>query len=237
MDDLASAQVKSNGEPLAAPLASSSINQNNTTVQQRIPASINKRFLNHILDWYILLTSLTVVGFLSGYFQLTFINNYAEKPNSFTNYIIGAVSLVIFYTFFEAIWQKSPAKFLTKTKVVTKTGATPSFTTILLRSVCRLIPFEIFSFLSSKNPIGLHDSLSKTMVIDEKKNEKSTRSVIALIFLFIAEYFIIALLFGLLIMLMMLPIYLTIQPFLENTNTTINSSNTTVQTTITPKIK
>jgi uncharacterized RDD family membrane protein YckC len=56
---------------------------------------------------------------------------------------------------------------ITKTKVVSrKTGKKPPFWTIVGRTFARLIPFDGFSFLT-ENPIGWHDSLSGTMVVND----------------------------------------------------------------------
>jgi hypothetical protein len=43
----------------------------------------------------------------------------------------------------------------------------PPFGTMVLRSLCRLIPFEPFSFLGS-DARGWHDSITKTRVVRKK---------------------------------------------------------------------
>lgn len=50
--------------------------------------------------------------------------------------------------------------------VVNKFGDKPDFKTVLIRSLCRNIPFEAFSFLNPGNS-GWQDALSKTKVIEE----------------------------------------------------------------------
>ena len=74
--------------------------------------------------------------------------------------------MVVYYTFFEALTGKTPAKWLTRTKVVTYFGQRPSFADILRRSLCRLIPFESLSYLG-KQPVGWHDSIPKTYVVSD----------------------------------------------------------------------
>lgn len=71
----------------------------------------------------------------------------------------------IYYIIFEGIWGRTIGKWITKTKVVSLTGRKPKFKQIVIRSLSRLIPFEAFSFLIHTHPIGLHDSLSKTIVV------------------------------------------------------------------------
>ena len=76
----------------------------------------------------------------------------------------------------EYFFGKTPAKFLTKTKVVTKFGTKPSFWTIVGRTLCRLIPFEAFSFLGSR-PVGWHDSISGTLVVNDTFGENESEFV------------------------------------------------------------
>jgi uncharacterized RDD family membrane protein YckC len=81
-----------------------------------------------------------------------------------TNYLLGIIVGLLYFTIFEAATGRTMAKFITRTKVVDKNGKKPGFGTILLRSFCRYIPFDAFSYLGS-GP-GWHDTLSKTTVID-----------------------------------------------------------------------
>jgi len=69
----------------------------------------------------------------------------------------------LYYLVPEFYWQKTIGKLITKTKVVREDGNRPTFGQILIRTLARLIPFEVFSFLFT--PIGWHDSLSKTIVV------------------------------------------------------------------------
>jgi len=135
----------------------------------RYLASTGLRFANYLLDrigMYIF-----IIGFV---FLLE-----ALKSQS-TTYMysveLSNVELILMLTIMltywiipEYLWGKTPAKFLTRTKVVTKSGKRPTFMTIVGRTLCRFIPFEPFSFLGSK-PVGWHDSISNTRVVmDEYK--------------------------------------------------------------------
>lgn len=71
-----------------------------------------------------------------------------------------------YYIGFEYLLGKTPAKFLTKTKVVDMNGQKPTIGAIVGRSFARMIPFEPFSFLGSR-PVGWHDSLSGTRVVED----------------------------------------------------------------------
>ena len=80
----------------------------------------------------------------------------------------GMIFLIFvgYFFFCEFFFQKTAGKYLTKTIVVTDQGLKPDASTILIRTLCRLIPFDRLSFLIAKN--GFHDRFSKTQVIKEK---------------------------------------------------------------------
>lgn len=86
-----------------------------------------------------------------------------EHP--FVNIFLTIVFYVFYYTLLESNGGKTIGKYLTRTKVVMRDGSQPSMSTCLIRSICRYVPFEPFSFLASKR--GWHDSWSKTYVIKE----------------------------------------------------------------------
>ncbi|OIQ19411.1 MAG: hypothetical protein BM549_10735 [Lacinutrix sp. MedPE-SW] len=86
------------------------------------------------------------------------LKNYIAREN--LNYFMIAL-YYLYYLIFEYTTGQTIGKIITKTKVVNiDNDLKPSFSTILLRTLCRLIPFEIISYLFSVN--GLHDRLSKT---------------------------------------------------------------------------
>ncbi len=70
---------------------------------------------------------------------------------------------VIYHLTFEYFFGKTPGKFLTGTKVIDSNGNKPNFKTLLIRNLCRLIPFDPLSFLIADR--GWHDSISETYVI------------------------------------------------------------------------
>lgn len=76
------------------------------------------------------------------------------------------IGFLLFYlvwqTLFEALTGKTVLKFITKTHVVNMDGSKPTFKTIMLRNLCRFIPFNALSFLGNR---GWHDSVSKTQVV------------------------------------------------------------------------
>jgi uncharacterized RDD family membrane protein YckC len=81
-------------------------------------------------------------------------------------FFLGILVAVGYFVLTEALFQRTLAKFITGTRVVTADGTQPSFGQIVGRSFARMIPFEAFSFLGSPNPVGWHDSLSGTRVVE-----------------------------------------------------------------------
>lgn len=108
-------------------------------------ASQNKRFLNFLLD--------------SGLIYLLII----FSPNFIFDFLI--LIPPAYYLLFEGLFHKTPAKFFTKTIVKKSDGKNLGFKDIFIRTLSRFIPFEAFTFLGNKNPIGWHDRISKTLVV------------------------------------------------------------------------
>lgn len=73
-----------------------------------------------------------------------------------------------FYAIFEWKFQRTPAKWLTKTVVIDEYGNKPDLRTILLRSLIRYVPFEQFTFFDD-NSRGWHDRWSNTWVVKEEE--------------------------------------------------------------------
>lgn len=131
-------------------------------------ASQGKRLTNYLLD---LLFDI-IFSFFFGVFLgmvLAIVSpdslKIFQEDNMLINYLFGFVTGMIYYTALEYTTGRTIAKFITKTRVVNEDGTTPDFRTILIRSLCRFIPFEPFSFLFAENT-GWHDTLSKTKVIE-----------------------------------------------------------------------
>jgi uncharacterized RDD family membrane protein YckC len=80
-----------------------------------------------------------------------------SNSKSLTFYLV----MFFYYLLLEGITGQTLGKMITKTKVVLKDGSKPNFLRILMRSVCRLIPIDAFSYLFGSG-LGIHDSLSST---------------------------------------------------------------------------
>lgn len=76
----------------------------------------------------------------------------------------------LYYLFSELAMHRSFGKFLTKSVVVDEYGQFLNSSQAFTRTLCRFIPFESFSCLSSPS-IGWHDRFSKSYVIMESDLE------------------------------------------------------------------
>lgn len=115
-----------------------------------------RRLANLILDSI----ALTVVG------QVIFALFGVSAAQALTSWLLGAAIAIGYYTLFESVWGKSPAKYLTATKVVMKDGSKPSAKVILVRSLVRqIIIIDPLSYLFMRGRSGLHDVWSKTIVV------------------------------------------------------------------------
>ena len=130
-------------------------------------ASIGKRMGNYFIDTIVIIVLESLLGMFvikfygieSGIYSMLF-------KNYFGNYILLFLLSIIYYSIFESISGKTIGKYFTKTKVLTLKDEKPDFLRVLLRSVCRFVPLDQISFILN-NKSGWHDTLSKTLVIEE----------------------------------------------------------------------
>ena len=67
----------------------------------------------------------------------------------------------LYYFIMEWTTGQTVGKMITKSKVVNcDTNEKPSFSSVLIRTLCRLIPVDFFTYLFI--PMGIHDRVSKT---------------------------------------------------------------------------
>ena len=155
--------------PFAAPTQSAAI----TTLEVMIypDAGNGLRFLNYLLDLFcfyiysgvvIIIISLLIILFGGTDADLAIFEGPLGTPISFGLY-------ASYYILLEGIFGLTIGKLITGTRVVrVSDNQKAGFGTIIGRSLCRLIPFEVFSFFRSA-PGGWHDSLSNTRTIDKHK--------------------------------------------------------------------
>jgi uncharacterized RDD family membrane protein YckC len=114
-------------------------------------ATRGTRFANLFIDYIFTIIGVVVVTMLIG-------------PKN-AGGLLGYPVMIGYYVFFEGIFNATPGKMITKTRVVRVDGGKPSFGQILGRTFSRFVPFEAFSFLSN-NSAGWHDRWSGTRVVN-----------------------------------------------------------------------
>ncbi len=134
------------------------------------------RFGHYIIDTIIYYFFSILVGILLAILLVAFgvdIKSLTSDNNTIVDLLSNLSSWLIFYPgyyiLFESSMQTSPGKLIMKRVVVNKYGEKPELTTIIKRSYSRIVPFEIFSCLSS---LGWHDKWSDTFVIRKKDLEE-----------------------------------------------------------------
>lgn len=148
-------------------------NPSNFYVTDKTLASAGKRLANFIIDYIVknivLFILFFIVIFIDQFLGDGSIAFWAQSINKLEEMLIGFVLLLVYYTVMESLTKgRTVGKYITNTKVVDKKGNSLGSDVILKRTLCRIIPFDAFSFLGN-NPRGWHDSLSDTYVIDVKK--------------------------------------------------------------------
>lgn len=129
-------------------------------------ADISLRLVNFLID--------SVFAFIFVLFITLLIKNFPilnpeetavpYNESKFSDAILYILLVYAYYFILEFSTGRTFAKFITNTKVVTIELKKPNVPAILIRTLCRFIPFEPFSFLS-EDGLGWHDKISKTAVI------------------------------------------------------------------------
>ena len=123
--------------------------------------SSGPRFGHYLID---LLAFQVVIYLVDHIFTLTSANDYITLTEALFQSILMLVLYPVFYAFCERQWQSTPGKLLTKTLVIDEYGNKPKLSTLILRSLLRLVPFESFSCFGDHSR-GWHDEWSKTWVV------------------------------------------------------------------------
>lgn len=124
-------------------------------------ATTGQRFMTFFLD--------VIFYYLAAFAVLFVIDRFlpGDRVLYRQDYVFGIILFFLYYILQEAIYGRTLGKVITGTKVVNENGSPISFGQALVRTLCRLIPFEPFSFFGGKgHPVGWHDRIAKTRVID-----------------------------------------------------------------------
>src|SRR5262249_30271058 len=123
-------------------------------------ASTGQRLGNMLLDFIFYCIFAFVLGLILGFTGSAYL---IEGVNDF---LLGVIILFLYYIPQEAFSGRTFAKLITGTKAISNDGTVLTFGQAVGRTLCRFIPFEVFSFLGGNgHPRGWHDRISKTIVI------------------------------------------------------------------------
>jgi uncharacterized RDD family membrane protein YckC len=137
-------------------------------------ATATQRFLNYIVDMLLMrfglswLTTFALVKFLLVVSPKTAYAFFGGGEWFLAGaYLIAIVNHIFYYTLCEKLFRgHTLGKLITGTRVIREDGDELTLKDALLRSLCRLVPFEAFSIWSER---GLwHDVWTKTKVIQTR---------------------------------------------------------------------
>jgi len=144
---------------------------------QLVQAGGGKRFLNYLVDkvvFFIFMYCLTYT-LIALQMRLTIDFNGNVAFFRLFSVVFNLLCYALFMAFTEFILKgKTVGKYLTGTRVVKQDGSPIGFRDAVLRGICRIIPFNVFSALGTVC-YPWHDRLSKTYVINEKESTQHIR--------------------------------------------------------------
>ena len=128
---------------------------------QFAPVPGSTRFTNRIVDMLVIIYIIIVnIGILTNLFRL----NIDIDDHPMFILVIEIPFVLLYYCILEGFFNTTAGKCVTGTTIVNETGERPGFGTILLRTFCRLIPFEALSFFGA-DARGWHDTITNTYVV------------------------------------------------------------------------
>ncbi len=131
-------------------------------------ASLGKRFANYLIDVVGYYIFMLFVGLFLGIMQMTeTLAIIDEWSNSLlANYLLTAVLYTSYMTLSEGLTKgRSLGKLITGTRAVYEDGTAINFGTAFMRSLCRVVPFEVLSAFGTR---PWHDSWTKTYVVKKQ---------------------------------------------------------------------
>jgi uncharacterized RDD family membrane protein YckC len=130
--------------------------------EERELAGKGRRFATYLIDYLLI----NVLMFIAGIVAVVIFGPSGVEALQGVNEILLAVGFfLVYYLVFEGLWARTPAKFMLGTLVVMEDGSKPPFGKIVVRTLCRFIPFEPFSFFGER---GWHDGISDTRVVSTR---------------------------------------------------------------------
>jgi uncharacterized RDD family membrane protein YckC len=130
-------------------------------------ASTGKRFLNYLIDLIVFYAIMFLLGMLLATQIYEWRLETDETTATLKLELIAIFIMLLYYLLCEAFSKgRTIGKFVTGTKVVNEDGTDITINTALLRTLCRLVPFEPLSTFGGR---PWHDKWTRTYVIDVKQ--------------------------------------------------------------------
>lgn len=107
-----------------------------------------------------------VLGLISEWTDNSIFIDWLDDATPLDDYLFSYAVLVSYYIISEGLSQRTIGKYITNTIVVDEFGNKPPLKNIVVRSFCRLIPFDGLTFFNDSR--GWHDRFSDTYLF--KKN-------------------------------------------------------------------
>lgn len=149
-------------------------------LDEELLASHGQRFINYLIDYIcqvvMMFGAFVIILMVASSSGNKNIVADIESVTDVVKYAFVSVIILIYYNIFEIFFSVTIGKLITNTLVVDRNGNKPTTDEILLRSICRLIPFEILSFLGAPGK-GWHDAISKTYVVKRQILEQRQREL------------------------------------------------------------
>lgn len=119
-----------------------------------------KRIIHYYLDIFFII--------IFAYGLIVILEDFFEFKNVESVFMLLYLStFVLYYVFFELIFNKTIAKYFTKTKVIFMNDKDSKISCIIKRTFLRLVPFDMISFLLTEDKQFWHDKYSNTKVISD----------------------------------------------------------------------
>jgi uncharacterized RDD family membrane protein YckC len=133
-------------------------------------ATTTQRFVNYLIDLLVMRFGISWATSYGLFFLLNSLSPgrayelFNESPLLLTAYVIAFINHLIYYTICEKAFRGyTLGKLITRTRVIREDGGELTLADALLRSLCRLVPFEAFSIWFGNGP--WHDIWTKTKVV------------------------------------------------------------------------
>ncbi len=130
---------------------------------RKIESAGHGRRMTHLfLDSALSLAFGVVVWFFIAYVAVS--AGFSSDPILTQGFVLFLVTFGLYFLVFESVFNRTPAKFLTGTVVVTDDFQKPTFLQILGRTLSRFVPVDALTFMGSEAS-GWHDRWSGTRVV------------------------------------------------------------------------